>query len=150
MLPSELQSEDPGERDRFMAALDRQRGQDTGQTWEAPVELAGHHMALMASRRLKDISDYLLFFAVVLAILAVGLGVLLALAGGLPGMWSPFALVSGVFVGVLCFLFFKFMSDTVRALADITDLARSLEARVTQLADALESDSEHAGGPAIS
>lgn len=137
MLPSELEHEDTAERDRFMAALDR-RGGGSQTNWEAPVELGGHSMALLAARRLKDISVYLLFFAFVLLLLSVGLGVALGVAGGLPGMWAPFAFVSGVFVGVLCFLFFKFMSDTVRALADITDLARSLEARVSHMADLLE------------
>jgi hypothetical protein len=145
MLPSELEHEDTAERDRFMAALDRRGGgASQGVQWEAPVELGGHSMALLAARRLKDISVYLLFFAFVLLLLSVGLGVALGVAGGLPGMWSPFAFVAGVFVGVLCFLVFKSLSDTVRALADMTDLARSLEARVNHIADLLERD-EHEG-----
>lgn len=140
MLPSELEDENTAERDRFMAALDRRTSASGASQWEAPVELGGHSMALLAARRLKDISVYLLFFAFVLLLLSVGLGVALGVGGGLPGMWAPFAFVSGVFVGVLCFLFFKFMSDTVRALADMTDLARSLEARVNHMADLLERD----------
>lgn len=147
MLPTELQQEDAAERDRFMAALDRRGGGAPTSTWEAPVELGNHSMALLASRRLKDISVYLLFFAFVLLLLSVGLGVALGVGGGLPGMWAPFAFVAGVFVGVLCFLFFKFMSDTVRALADITDLARNLEARVTQMADLLEQQDEGPQAP---
>ena len=144
MLPSELEHEDTAERDRFMAALDR-RGSTQGVQWDAPVELGGHSMALLAARRLKDISVYLLFFAFVLLLLPVGLGVALVVAGELPGIWSSFAFVAGVFIGVLCFLFFKFMSDTVRALADITDLARSLEARVNHMADLLERDEGREG-----
>lgn len=142
MLPSELQREDAHERGRFLAALDRERGSAEEATWEAPIELGGHQVALLAARRLKDISVYLLFFAFVLLILAVGLGVMLSLGGGLPGMWSPFAMVAGMFVGVLCFLFFKFMSDTVRALAELSDLGRSLEAQVAQIADQLERESD--------
>lgn len=145
MLPSELQHEDANERGRFMAALDRARGQEHEPTWEAPIELGSHHMAILASRRLKDISVYLLFFAFVLLILAVSLGVMLSVGGGLPGMWSPFAMVAGMFLGVLCFLFFKFMSDTVRALADLCDLARSLETQVSQIADQLEREQDLEG-----
>lgn len=144
MLPRELQNEDRAERDRFMAALDR--GQTPERAWEAPVELGGFHQATLAARRLKDISDYLLAFAFLLSVLALGLGVLVAWGGGLPGLWASFAFVAGMFLGVLCFLFFKFMSDTVRALADMTDLARSLDARVAQLADLLERDTAESSG----
>ncbi|MGE0713291.1 MAG: hypothetical protein AB7N76_35580 [Planctomycetota bacterium] len=133
-----LEGDTERERERFLAALGSGRG-DAEPAWSAPIEASqGHHLALLAARRLKDISVYLLFFAFLLLTLAVGLGAALGVWGKLPGIWGPFAFVAGAFVGVLSFLFFKFMSDTVRALADLSDLARSLEVRVGHMSELLE------------
>jgi pilus assembly protein TadC len=141
------------ERDRFLAAINAggpsggsssagsrsAAPQQEAEQWQAPIEVGLHqHMALLAARRLRDISLYLLFFAFLLLTMAVGLGVSMALWGQLPGAWGPFSFVAGAFVGVLTFLFFKFMSDTVRALADLCDLARGLDVRVGHMAELME------------
>ena len=141
-MPPEIdEHETERERQRFLTALSRPQSSGGGEappSWQPPIEAHGGHLALLAARRLKDISVYLLFFAFLLAILSSGLGVLLGVWGDLPGVWAPFAIVSGVFLGLLCFLFFKFMSDTVRALADLSDLARSLEVRMSHMSEALD------------
>lgn len=113
--------------------------------WQPPIEAQGHHLALLATRKLKEISLYLLIFAVLLPTLAIGAGVMLAVWGDLPGVWGPFAFVAGAFVGLLSFLFFKFMSDTVRALADLSDLARGLEVQMSFMSEALERQSDAIG-----
>jgi len=127
------------ERRRFMDSLDRTRetGRQPEAGWQAPIESLGRHgVGLITARRLRDISVYMLAFAYLLLMLALGLGALLGLMVGLPGVWSAFSFLASAFTGILCFLFFKFMSDGVRALADLSDLAHSIDTRLTHLASA--------------
>ena len=71
-MPPEIdEQETERERQRFLTALSRRQGPDNSEpSWQPPIEVHGVHLALLAARRLKDISVYLLFFAFLLAILA--------------------------------------------------------------------------------
>jgi hypothetical protein len=122
------------ERDRFLAALAaRRQGGPARSPGAGPTQ--GGEMALLAARRLKDISVYLVAFAYALLLLTLGLGLGLALLLDAPPVWRGFALGSGVLLGVVLFVALKAISDTVQALADLTDLGRSLDVRL----DALQS-----------
>ncbi len=108
--------------------------------WLAPVEAGAHSsdLVLLAGRRLKDVSDYLLVFAYGLLAVATGGGVLVAVWGGLPRVWAATAFLAAVFLGALVFVTFKFMSDAARALADLGALGRAVEARLSRVEQALQ------------
>lgn len=119
------------EHRRFLDGLARRPRNGDG--WQAPIEtLAAGDLATLAAHRLKDISVYLLVFAYLIPLLPLGAGTVL-LAGDLPWWWKTFAFLSGLLAGALIYLFFKFMSDVIRAQADLTDLGRSIEHRLAQV-----------------
>lgn len=131
------------ERERFLHALSTSRARPvsarlprtTEAGWSPGTEdYSGHGLAILATRRLKDISVYLLVAAYLFPALALAPAVLVVFAGQ-PGIWSAIAFLLGSLVGVFAFIFFKFMSDTVRALADVTDLARTIDGRLAVLTE---------------
>jgi hypothetical protein len=131
----QLSLERERERREFLDALSRVRGTPSYGSggYRTPIEGGQSDLALMAARRLKDVSVYLLAFAYLLLLIPVVLGFCLFMWAGLPGLWGGFAFGTGVFVGATVFIVFKYMSDTVRALADLTDLQRGVDARLADL-----------------
>lgn len=134
------------ERRRFLGNLARAhgpgRGADPSGGGAIPLPPAlGSGLAIQAGRRLQDISVYLLGFAYLFLILSLVLALVLVVGTPLSLAWKAVAALSAVLGGILAFVFLKFASDGVRALADATELLRSLEHRVTQLheRDAAES-----------
>lgn len=107
----------------------------------APVDDAPRGLAVLAGRRLKDVSVYILGMAYLLLALAfVAAGILVA-GTGVPPVWKAFAFLAIALGGVLLFVLLKFASDSVRALADVTDLLRSIDVRlerIEELQDAQE------------
>jgi len=123
-------------REEFMRALSRRESKRLSPSTagvSTPVEAAPHNNALLATRRLKDVSVYLLAFAYLLPLLALAPAVVLAVFGRLPGLWGVFSFLTGALLAVLCFVFFKWLSDAARALADFGDLARSIDSRLGHL-----------------
>lgn len=125
------------ERRRFLGNLARAHG--PGRGGEAPAgsiplpPALGSGLAIQAGRRLQDISVYLLGFAYLFLILSLVLALVLVVGTPLSLAWKAVAALSAVLGGILAFVFLKFASDGVRALADATELLRSLEHRVSQL-----------------
>lgn len=124
------------ERRRFMGHLARARGPSRPAAAEvAPplVPTMGGGLAIQAAKRLQDMSVYLLGFAYLFLILSLVLALVLVVGTPLSLAWKGVAVLSTVLAGLLAFIFLKFGSDAVRALADATELLRSVEHRVTQI-----------------
>jgi hypothetical protein len=131
------------ERERFLRGLARARGQarPPSATWSAfvaPVEgNPDRSLSLQAAQRLKDISVYLVGFAYLLLLIPILLGGVVAMGTGWSVSWKAFALLGCALAGVFSFVFLKFMSDAVRAVADLTELGRSIESRLQLLTEGL-------------
>lgn len=98
---------------------------------------AARGLAVLAGRRLKDISVYVLalaYFVLVLAFVCAGL---LVVGTDLAPIWKAFGFLAAATAGVVVFVVFKFASDSVRALADATDLLRSLDVRLERVEEAV-------------
>jgi phage FluMu protein Com len=144
------------ERERFMRALSGSGGtprpegssSPAAPTWSAPAEASPvHGLALLAGQRLKDISTYLLG----LAYLILGLGLLAGLALGFGAevsiAWRAVGFLSIASAALFVYALLKFLSDAVRALADLTDLGRSIDARLAALAEPEPAERAAVGGP---
>lgn len=134
------------ERQRFLEGLSRagpRRDADPG--WSAPVERGleaaplgdAGVLAALAGQRLKDVSTWLAGLGYLILGLFVVLGGVFAAGSTLDTAWKLFGLLGLTLVGVVLFVFLKFLADTTRALADLADLGRSLEARLGALGDAV-------------
>lgn len=137
------------ERQRFLRQLSGRSGSgaaprpstpaSTEGTWSAPTDDdAARGLAVLAGRRLKDVSVYVLalaYFVLMLAFVSAGL---LVVGTGLPPIWKAFGFLAAATAGVVVFVVFKFSSDAVRALADATDLLRSVDVRLERVEEALE------------
>lgn len=129
-----------GERARFLDGLARaSRGArpDAADDVTLPIEQGEppRGLGLQTGQRLKDISLYLLGFAYLFLLLSIVLAGILALGTGLGLAWKAFALLASALVGVFLFIVLKFMSDGMRALADASELLRSVEHRLAVLAE---------------
>lgn len=128
------------ERARFLGQLDRV---PSGSRPALPPRsaalgldgIAARGLSIQAARRLQDISVYLLGFAYMFLILSLVLALILVVGTGLSLTWKGVAVVGSAFVGLLAYIFLKFASDAVRALADATELLRSVEHRVAWLSE---------------
>lgn len=109
--------------------------------WTPPVE-APHASDLvhLAGRRLRDMADYMTLFAYGLLLLSLLLGGGLAFSARLTALERGLAFGGGTFLGVLAFVFFKFLADAARALADLGTLARALDARLERLERAAQKE----------
>lgn len=130
------------ERARFLGQLDRVPPSGSrpavAPAARDPLGLDGasaRGLSIQAARRLQDISVYLLGFAYMFLILALVLALILVVGTELALAWKGVAVVASVFVGLLAYIFLKFASDAVRALADATELLRSVEHRVGWLSE---------------
>lgn len=95
--------------------------------------LHGGGLAALAGQRLKDVSTYLLAGAFLHLAAAITLGVAFAVGSTLSLPWKLFGVLAGALVGLSMYLFLKFLSDAMRALADLADLGRSVDARLERL-----------------
>ncbi len=95
--------------------------------------LHGGGLAALAGQRLKDVSTYLLAGAYIHLAAAITLGVAFAAGSTATFAWKLFGVLAGSLVGLGLFLFLKFLSDALRALADLADLGRSIDARLERL-----------------
>ncbi|RMG10847.1 MAG: hypothetical protein D6731_16645 [Planctomycetota bacterium] len=131
------------ERRRFLAALAPGAGAAGAGAAGAPTRAGStatgsYDLALLAARRLEDVSVYLFAFAYLSAVAWVGLGVGIYLWGGLSGAWGGLAVAFGLALGLSSFALFKYSSDATRAVADLTDLQCSVDARLAELQRRLE------------
>lgn len=124
-----------------------------------PASLAALHgggLAALAGQRLKDVSTYLLAGAFLHLAAAITLGVAFAVGSTLSLPWKLFGVLAGALVGLSMYLFLKFLSDAMRALADLADLGRSIDARLERLESVSEratvadrpAQADRAGAPA--
>jgi hypothetical protein len=81
------------------------------------------------------VSVYLLGFAYLILLLCIVLGGVLAVGLQVSVTWRAVALLGCALVGILTYVYLKFMSDSVRALAD---LGRAIESRMTLVLETLE------------
>ena len=95
--------------------------------------LATQDKAQLAGRRLKDVSVYLVFFAYALLLTSLGGALAIVFWLKVALAWKVAAAVSCTFCGVSVFVVFKLLSDTVHAIADLTDLGRSIDQRLERL-----------------
>lgn len=108
-------------------------------SWSAPTDDdAARGLAALAGRRLKDVSVYVLALAYLVLMMAFVSAGLLVVGTGLPPIWKAFGFLAAATAGVVVFVVFKFSSDAVRALADATDLLRSIDVRLERVEEALE------------
>ena len=107
----------------------RQRAQ------QAAGSRAAASLTLQAGQRLHDSSLYLLGFAYLILLMAIVLGGALAYAWEGPVAQRAAAFLACAVVGLLAFVYLKFMSDAVRALAD---LGRAIESRLSLVVEKLE------------
>lgn len=127
------------ERARFLGSLDGARTRTPSPpVVRDPMQLAGdavasRGLAIEAGRRLQDISVYLLGFAYLFLILSLVLALVLVVGTSLSLPWKGVSVLGSALVGLLAYVLFKFASDGVRALADATELLRSVEHRVAAL-----------------
>ncbi|MCO5171182.1 MAG: hypothetical protein M9894_33170 [Planctomycetes bacterium] len=130
------------ERRRFLERLARPAapGGAVPAAWSPPDD-AARGLAVLAGRRLKDVSVYVLALAYLVLVLAFVIAGLLVIGTELPPIWKAFGFLAGATTGVVVFVIFKFTSDAVRALADVTDLLRSLDVRLERLEEV------HSGSP---
>ncbi len=133
-------SEDDHERARqsFLNSLESRRKTKSGAAQRRPSavlvdSLAIQDKALLAGRRLKDISVYLVFFAYALLLISLGGALAVVFWANLALAWKVAAAVSCAFCGVSVFVVLKLLSDTVQALADLTELGRSVDQRLEQI-----------------
>ncbi|MBX3471980.1 MAG: hypothetical protein KF878_34440 [Planctomycetes bacterium] len=127
------------ERRRFLERLARPGAASAGSASSAapaawsPPDDAARGLAVLAARRLKDVSVYVLAVAYLVLVLAFVIAGLLVIGTELPPIWKAFGFLAGATAGVVVFVVLKFTSDAVRALADVTDLLRSLDVRLERL-----------------
>lgn len=97
---------------------------------------AARSLSVLAGRRLKDVSVYVLALAYVVLVLAFLTAGVVAFGTGLEPIWKAFGFLAAATTGVFGFVVLKFSSDLVRALADLTDLLRSIDVRLELLEEA--------------
>lgn len=129
-----------GERRRFLDRLGEGGGArpapSGGQPWAAGASAeddAARGLAVLAGRRLKDVSVYVLALAYLVLVLAFVSAALLVVGTALEPILKAFGFLAAATAGVIVFVAFKFASDAVRALADVTDLLRSIDVRLEQV-----------------
>ncbi|MCA8921871.1 MAG: hypothetical protein KDD82_08685 [Planctomycetes bacterium] len=105
-----------------------------------PAATPGAHTSVHAIQRLQDMSDYLVGFGLILLTLACATGLLLAFGSELAGIWRVFAFLASTLTGVFMYIFLKCVADAMRALADVGELARSLEHRLHAIQERLDQD----------
>jgi hypothetical protein len=127
------------ERRTFLSSLESRRQPQPAAGWRAPPSggpldsSAAQDLALLAGRRLKDSSVYLLFFGYVLLLMSLAAALGIVFWADVPFAWKALGVASSTFFGLTVFVFFKLMSDTVQALSDLTDLGRSIDQRLAEL-----------------
>lgn len=97
---------------------------------------AARSLSVLAGRRLKDVSVYVLALAYVILVLAFLIAGVVAFGTGLEPIWKAFGFLAAATTGVVVFVVLKFSSDLVRALADLTDLLRSIDVRLELMEEA--------------
>jgi hypothetical protein len=107
-----------------------------GSTSIAAPDDAARSLSVLAGRRLKDVSVYVLALAYVILVLAFLIAGVVAFGTGLEPIWKAFGFLAAATTGVVVFVSLKFSSDLVRALADLTDLLRSIDVRLELLEEA--------------
>jgi phage FluMu protein Com len=100
---------------------------------------AARGLAALAGRRLKDVSVYVLGMAYLLLATSFVLAGLLVAGTALQPVWKAFAFLGVSLGGVIVFVVLKFTSDSVRALADVTDLLRSIDVRLERVEELQDS-----------
>jgi hypothetical protein len=99
-----------------------------------PVPAAHVAEAMLAARRLEDVSDVLLLAAYGLSLLAVFLGAGPALlASGLATEWRLVSGLGGLLIAAVMFVMLKYVSEATRALADLARAAARIERRLEAL-----------------
>jgi len=83
-------------------------------------------------------SDYLVGFGLILLTLASVTGLVLAFGSELAGVWRVFGFLASTLVGVFMYVFLKCVADSMRALADVGELGRSLEHRLQAIQERLD------------
>ena len=91
---------------------------------------AGLPSSLVAASRLEDASLVLLAFAYSTGLLAVATGSVPLVSGGLALEWKILALLAGVLAGAVLFVTLKYVSESLRALADVARAAARVEERL--------------------
>jgi phage FluMu protein Com len=145
LIAAEARIESAHEKQRFLDGLSRRnpepprsdarRGASSA-AWAPAIEQGeAQGVAVLAGARLKDVSIYLLGLAYLLLTLALLLGGVLVAGSALAPSWKAFGFLASAMVGVFLFVFLKFLSDAVRALADLADLGRSIDARLQGLVE---------------
>ena len=104
----------------------------------SPPDDAARGLSVLAGRRLKDVSVYVLALGYVILVLAFLIAGVVAFGTGLEPIWKAFGFLAAATTGVIVFVALKFSSDLVRALADLTDLLRSIDVRLELLEQAKE------------
>jgi hypothetical protein len=140
LMADEARTRADRERRRFLEGLTRS-GSHTPPSSEAapawsPPDDAARGLAALAGRRLKDVSVYLLAIAYLVLVLAFATALTVVAGTELQPVWKAFAFLGGATAGVGAFVLLKFASDAVRALADVTDLLRSVDVRLEKLEEA--------------
>lgn len=140
LIAAEARLESAREKERFLDGLARRDAprppSPRAASWSPAVEQGEvQGVAVLAGARLKDVSIYLLGLAYLLLTLALLLGGVLVVGSALAPSWKAFGFLSSAMVGVFLFVFLKFLSDAVRALADLADLGRSIDARLQGLVE---------------
>lgn len=119
------------------AGAARPTGAAAGASGSGPVpDDAARSISVLAGRRLKDVSVYVLALAYVILVLAFLCAGVVAFGTGLEPIWKAFGFLAAATSGVVVFVVLKFSSDLVRALADLTDLLRSIDVRLELLEEA--------------
>lgn len=136
------------ERDRFMRSLDQAAARRGPPPPAGPPSLPPPqplpsltptaHTSVHAIQRLQDMSDYLVGFGLILLALASVTGLVLAFGSELAGVWRVFGFLASTLVGVFMYVFLKCVADSMRALADVGELGRSLEHRLQAIQERLD------------
>lgn len=141
LMASDARAQADRDKRRFLEQLasrgnaPRYTGSGGGTSLAAPDD-AARSLSVLAGRRLKDVSVYVLALAYVILVLAFLTAGVVAFGTGLEPIWKAFGFLAAATTGVFGFVVLKFSSDLVRALADLTDLLRSIDVRLELLEEA--------------
>lgn len=86
--------------------------------------------SLVAASRLEDASLVLLAFAYLTGLLALATGLAPLVAGGLTWEWKTLAALAGALAASVLFVTLKYVSEAMRALADVARAAARVEERL--------------------
>ncbi|MBI3723802.1 hypothetical protein HY251_07615 [bacterium] len=103
----------------------------------APIERSRSHLA---AARLDDASLVLLFFAYVTGALALVTGFAPLIAGQLAVEWKLLSVLAGLLTCAVLFVTLKYLSEAMRALADVSRAAARVEGQIDVLTHALATE----------